>query len=212
MKLKLVTTTGKDNSMTVADEVFASENNVLLAQAVRVYMSNQRQGTSKTQRRGDVTRTTKKWYRQKGTGNARHGAQDAPIFVGGAIAHGPTGIENWKKSLTKKQIKKALAAALTAQVDNIVICDEVAELKAKTKDAVELLTKVVSKIDKAEFEQEKVLIVFAQKQPQAELAVRNLTNVVTAQARQLNALRVAQADKIILTSKAVEVLTNRIKK
>ena len=64
----------------------------LLAQAIRVYQSNSHQKTSAVKTRGEVVGSTKKIYRQKGTGNARHGAKYAPVFVGGGIAHGPKAI------------------------------------------------------------------------------------------------------------------------
>src|SRR3989344_2289439 len=63
----------------------------LLAQAVRVYLSNQRKGGAKTKTRGMVSLTTAKMYKQKGTGRPRHGSSSAPIFVAGGEAHGPQG-------------------------------------------------------------------------------------------------------------------------
>ena len=77
-------------SITLPKEIFdAKINNPLMAQAVRVYLANQRRGTLKTKSRGEVAISTRKIYRQKGTGRARHGAASAPIFVGGGIAFGP---------------------------------------------------------------------------------------------------------------------------
>src|SRR5690554_4960009 len=103
MKLTVITATSKASSIEVSDAVFGQKANpTLLAQAVRVYLSNLRQGTSKVKTRSEVSRTRAKWYRQKGTGNARHGARSAPIFVGGGVAHGPNGQQNWTKSLSRK--------------------------------------------------------------------------------------------------------------
>jgi large subunit ribosomal protein L4 len=89
-----ITVVGVDGAsmgnMTLPEAVFgAKPNKALIAQAVRVYLANQRQGNASTKTRGEVIGTTKKIYRQKGTGRARHGAAKAPIFVGGGIAHGP---------------------------------------------------------------------------------------------------------------------------
>ncbi|RMF35123.1 MAG: 50S ribosomal protein L4, partial [Chloroflexi bacterium] len=64
-------------------------NTALMHQALVRQLANARQGTHKTKSRGEVNRTKAKWYRQKGTGRARHGSRNAPIFVGGGIAHGP---------------------------------------------------------------------------------------------------------------------------
>src|SRR3989337_4248642 len=86
---------------------------VILAQAVRVWLSNQRAANAKTKTRTEVSKTTAKMYKQKGTGRARHGSYSAPIFVGGGVAHGPTGGENWKLKLPAKMTKKALLGALS---------------------------------------------------------------------------------------------------
>src|SRR3989344_4073637 len=67
----------------------------LLAQAVRIYLGNQRKSSAKTKTRAEVEGSTRKIYRQKGTGRARHGSIRAPIFVGGGIAHGPDGSQNY---------------------------------------------------------------------------------------------------------------------
>jgi large subunit ribosomal protein L4 len=211
MKLRVVRTTSRDSHISVEDEVFNQPNEHLLAQAVKVYLSNQRQGTSKTQTRSEVNRTTRKWYAQKGTGNARHGAQDANIFVGGSIAHGPTGEENWKKNLSQSQKKKALAAALSAQIENIAVNDEVEELEGKTGPAYELLSKVLAKIDeKGQFDDYKVLLVVDEKDELMMRAIRNIPNLRVVRADLLNALAIAQADKIIMTNQALEIIQNRI--
>ena len=75
MKLQVVHTSGKSTELEVAKAVFGEKPNTsLLAQALRVYQLNQRQGTAKVKTRSEVARTKKKWYKQKGTGGARHGA------------------------------------------------------------------------------------------------------------------------------------------
>ncbi len=212
MKIKLIKTTGTDSSVTADNKVFNKPNDQLLAQAIRVYLSNQRQGTSKTKTRSEVSRTTRKWYRQKGTGNARHGARDANIFVGGGDSHGPTGLENWQKTLTKELRKQSLIAALSAQVKNIVINDELAQLTGKTKEAHQLLTKISEKMGKEEFkfETNRLMIVFAEKNDKAYQAFSNIPNVIMQQVRLINALEIVQADKIIFTTKSFETLQNKL--
>ena len=106
----------KKGNVSLPNEIFGQKpNKQLLAQAVRVYLSNQRSAKAKTKGRGEVSRTTKKVYRQKGTGGARHGARSAPIYVGGGIAHGPRGIENYELSLPRSMRKRALISALSAK-------------------------------------------------------------------------------------------------
>src|SRR5690242_1823092 len=122
MQLTKVTKTGAKSQLTVSDSVFGVPvNKALIAQAVRVYMSNQRQGTSKAKTRSEINRTSAKWYKQKGTGRARHGARNAPLFVGGGVAHGPNGEQNWTRTLSKRMKMQALVTALSAQAANIVV-------------------------------------------------------------------------------------------
>ena len=88
--LDVYSTSGKKTSTTSVKKKFfeAKINSSLMAQAIRVYLSNQRQAPAKTKSRGEVKVTKKKVWRQKGTGRARHGSRNAPIFVGGGKAHG----------------------------------------------------------------------------------------------------------------------------
>ena len=92
-QIPLVNTSGKKvKSLKVSGKIFGAKvNPSLVNQAVRVYLSNQRQASARTKSRGEVKVTKAKIWRQKGTGRARHGSRNAPIFVGGAKAHGPTG-------------------------------------------------------------------------------------------------------------------------
>jgi large subunit ribosomal protein L4 len=212
MKLTVLNTTGKNTNLTVKDEVFGSLHPIILTQAVRVYRANQRQSTSKTKTRSEVNRTTRKWYRQKGTGNARHGAKDANIFVGGGVSHGPTGLENWKLKLTTVLKKKSLTAALSAQVKNIAIVKEIDTLTGKTKEAYQLLTAAVAKFGdkKLSFDRTKLLVIVDEKTQIVKQALRNLPRVELISASQVNAYYIAKADKIIMTKKAVEVLQARL--
>src|SRR3954449_5977031 len=81
-------------------QVPLSHLNISLAN--RYYLANQRQGTKKVKTRGEISGSTRKIYRQKGTGGARHGHRYAPQFVGGGVAFGPTGEENYSLNINKK--------------------------------------------------------------------------------------------------------------
>lgn len=208
MNLKTYTKTGNVSKrpLSVNEAVFAAPvNQVLLAQAIRVYLSNQRQGTSQVKTRSEVSRTTRKWYRQKGTGNARHGSKKAPIFVGGGVAHGPTGQENWSRSLTRQLKRKALISAMSAQADNMIVASGLSDLSGKTKEAAELLSKM-------KIEAKKVLIILADFDEQVLRSLRNLAQVQIAQADQVNVYDIASADQIVLTKEAVEVIEKRLTK
>ena len=109
MQVSIVNMTGKVVGETeLPAGIFqAKVNRGLMHQALVRQMNAARQGTQKTKTRGEVNRSNRKIYKQKGTGNARHGSRKAPIFVGGGIAHGVT-----PRDYTKKMPTKMLRAAL----------------------------------------------------------------------------------------------------
>lgn len=204
MKVTALTPTGKKSTATVNDALFAAPvNKELLSQAIRVYLSNLRQGTSKVKSRGEVNLTKRKWYRQKGTGNARHGAQSAPIFVGGGVAHGPKGVENWNRTLSQQIKHKALISALSAQAEKVVIADGVMELDGKTKSGATLLTNVAPI-------SEKILVIVAERKAEVLRSLRNLPNVLVRTADRVNALEVSSADWVVTTKAAITALENRL--
>jgi len=117
----------------------------LLAQALRVYEDRQHRGLARTKTRGEIARTTRKWYRQKGTGRARHGAQSAPIFVGGGKAHGPKGMKRELK-LPKKMRERALkmVIGLKLQEGALVAIEGISGIK-KAKEARAFLDRFLEK-------------------------------------------------------------------
>lgn len=146
MQLPVIDSTSKNEKIRVSDILFSDKAaDQLLAQAIRVYQANLRQGTSYTKTRSEVKRTKKKWYKQKGTGNARHGARTPNIFVGGGVSHGPRAIENWSLKLNRKSKLIALQQALTLQKKNLFVSKDIATLKGKTKGADKLISKFSEK-------------------------------------------------------------------
>lgn len=122
--------------MTLPAELFGVKpNKQLVAQAVRVYLANQRTGTASTKTRGEVEGSTRKIYRQKGTGRARHGAIRAPIFVGGGITFGPKP-RSFRLSMPKKMKRAALVSALSskASTGEVFVIDGLEDLTSKTKN------------------------------------------------------------------------------
>ena len=111
--------TGKEvSTVDLPEALFAVKAaDTLLSQYLRVYLHNQKNAYGSAKTRSEVTGSTRKIYKQKGTGRARHGANKAPIFVGGGVAHGPKGMKR-ALSLNKKQITKALLFSLSKQVIN----------------------------------------------------------------------------------------------
>lgn len=204
MKLKVITPTSKASALEVSDMIFGQKmNQPLLSQAVRVYLTNLRQGTSKVKTRGEVNRTKAKWYRQKGTGNARHGSRNAPIFVGGGKAHGPNGTQNWQRSLSHKMKLQALRVALSAQVEQIVVTDNLNGLKGRTREASKLLKKMLGEL-------KKTLIVLSDDTQLVARGLRNIQEVLLVNAKQLTALDVVSADQVVLTKESLQLLEKRL--
>lgn len=204
MQLRSIDTTGKATKLNVSDQVFGVEpNQVLLAQAIRVYQSNQRQGTSDVKTRAEVSRTTKKWFKQKGTGNARHGSRKAPIFVGGGVAHGPKANQNWSKAFNAKAKRGALATALTLQAEKTLVSQALSNLDGKTASAVQAFKQ-------AEVNAKRVLVVLEKTEDKVVRSLRNLPQVVIQTAARLNALEVALAQQIVMTPEAIKVLETRL--
>jgi large subunit ribosomal protein L4 len=129
----------KTSSFTLAKEFTGDINESLLAQALHVYRDRTHAGNSKVKTRSEVNLTKAKWYKQKGTGRARHGAKSAPIFVGGGVAHGPKGVKR-SLALPRKMKQKALTSALSLKVKQKAVA-AVGDLSAvkKTKDAKALI-------------------------------------------------------------------------
>lgn len=150
------------------------ENLPLLAQAIRVYEERSHIGFAKTKTRTEVNRTTKKIYKQKGTGGARHGARSAPIYVGGGTAHGPKPIRR-VLTLPKKMVKLALAQALTRKLlqKQIVVISGIDKL-AKTNEAREFLTRIAKA---EEIKSNKFTFVLSEKNAPVKRYLKNLAGI-----------------------------------
>lgn len=199
MKLATYTITGKKTADTDISLFDNAAHPKIVAQAVRVFLSNQRSGSAATKTRGEVLMTKSKWYKQKGTGRARHGAQSAPLFVGGGVAHGPRGVSNWKLSMSKTMRRRALETALAIQANDgkVVIVDGLEKVKGKTSEIVSFLTAM-------EIASKAVLIVVGKSEPMLLRATNNMPNVFVCPADNLTTYYVARAQKVLLTPDAVE--------
>jgi large subunit ribosomal protein L4 len=203
MKLQVVHTSGSPTQLEVLKSVFGETPNMqLLAQAVRVYLANQRQGTAKVKTRSEVNRTKKKWYKQKGTGGARHGARTPSIFVGGGVAHGPNGTTDWSMKLTASQRQRAMVFALSKQANCMIVSDDVEKLSGKTKNAAKLFNTIAP-------ENKHVLVILHESIAGVIRSTANLEHVLVTQASRLNVYETLLADKIVLTEAAVRMLEKR---
>lgn len=201
MKVSLLTTTGALETTTLNSELFVGEvNKVLMAQAVRVYQATARQGTSKTKTRSDVSRTKKKWFKQKHTGNARHGARSSNIFVGGGVSHGPTGTQNWKLAMPQGMRRQALRSVLTHQAPNIIMTEG---FSGDNKAIRNMLKEVISP-------RTLTLIILPTYDEKIIKALRNMPTVRVVTSNRVNVMDMAVADKVIVTAEAIKNLEYRI--
>ncbi len=192
--------------ISLPEEYFGAKvNKALLAQARRVYLSNQRQAHAKVKTRSGVDRTKAKWFRQKGTGRARHGSRSAPIFVGGGVAHGPTGTQNYKMRLPTKMRKMALASALTTKVaaKEVMVAEGLEKLTGKTGELIKLLREIFPK------EKGKISLVLAAKSAKTSQAARNIANLNLGLAKSLNAYEILASGKILFSREAIEAFKKK---
>lgn len=206
MKIDVYSINGKSQDAWDLDiKVLGKSSPALLAQALRVYESNSHQGTSSVKTRGEVAGSTKKIYRQKGTGNARHGAKYAPVFVGGGIAHGPKSIRPDNLRLSKAMRRRSLASAILVKLGEKSISGLTGLKKAtgKTSAAATLLATV------AGHPKNKVLIITKNAQPMLFRMVRSLQGVTIKRASLINAYDLIASDHIVTTKTAYDALVAR---
>jgi large subunit ribosomal protein L4 len=204
MKTKVLTLDNKPaGEIELSDDVFGLEPRIDLIQRVVVWqLAKRRAGTRKTKTRGEINRTTKKWYKQKGTGSARHGARSAPLFVGGGRAMGPV-VRSHEYDLPKKVRILGLKHALSAKAkdDKIVIVDEASVPEVKTKALAQRLGKLTTG---------GALIVDGTFNENFSKSARNLSNVALLPAAGLNVYDVLRSDTLVLTKAAVEAIQERL--
>jgi large subunit ribosomal protein L4 len=187
-------------SVELPADIFEVEvNTALMHQAYVRQMANARLGTHKTKTRGEINRTKAKWYRQKGTGRARHGARSAPIFVGGGIAHGPQP-RDYSQKMPRKMRRGALRSALSALAagDQIVVVDKLELDAPKTSVMAGVLYNLVG--------DSSALVLMAERNEAVENSVRNLANAVTLRASYLNVRDLLKYDRLVIPQAALEVI------
>lgn len=181
-------------------DLFEAPVNVpLMHQAFVRQEANARLGTHKAQTRGEVNRTTRKWYRQKGTGRARHGSRNAPIFVGGGVAHGPRP-RSYRKDMPRKMRRAALRSALSVKVaeGQVVLLDRLEMEVPKTKDMLAVLES---------FEADgSALILLPEVSEVVQKSARNLPGVKTLLANYLNIRDLLKYEKVLIPVSALQVI------
>jgi large subunit ribosomal protein L4 len=188
-----------------ADIFEAKINMGLMHQYVVMQQANARLGTHKVKRRGEVNRTHAKWYRQKGTGRARHGSRNAPIFVGGGRAHGPIP-HKYTKHMPQKMRHAALRSALSALARDgqIVLIDDFAVDNAKTKFMAGLMGSLIG--------ESSALVLLPGRNETVEAGIRNLPDVYSLHAMYINVRDLLTYDRVIIPLAALDVIKNLLGK
>lgn len=177
----------------------ANINRDLMHQALVRQLANARLGTHKAKTRSEVSRTTAKVYRQKGTGRARHGSRKAPIFVGGGKAHGPLP-RKYTKNMPRKMRRAALCSALSAKADvgDIVLLDQISMEAPKTKGIATLVKTLTNG--------ESTLLLLPERNETVEKSARNLPDVKALRAGYLNIRDLLGYNKILMPLAALDVV------
>ncbi len=197
----LALTGEKAGTVKLNPEVFGIEpHQQSMYDAVQVYQANLRQATAKTKKRDEVSGGGKKPWRQKGTGRARAGSTRSPIWVGGGIAFGPTGNQNYKLSQNKSAHRLALRSALSLKVANkqLIVVDDFKFDAMKTKDAVAVL-----KALKAEG---KVLAVVAELELNTYASVRNLQKILLVDQTNVSVYDLLNSDVVVVAKPVLAYL------
>ena len=206
MKLDITTFDGGQGGSVELDEaIFGLEPRAdLLARCVRWQLAKRQAGTHATKGRSDINRTTKKLYKQKGTGNARHGAASAPQFRGGGRAFGPV-VRSHAHDLPKKVRALALKHALSAKAKDggIIVLD-----KASVKDGkTAMLRKNFAKLGLTSA----LIIDGAEVEANFALAARNIPNIDVLPVQGINVYDILRRQMLVLTKSALEALEARFK-
>jgi large subunit ribosomal protein L4 len=181
----------------ISDTVFAVPfNQGVVHQAVLRQQANARQGTASTKTRGDVHGSTRKLYRQKGTGNARAGSRKSPTRKGGGVVFGPHPRE-YRQSMPKKMRQLALRCALSAKVSDggLKVLEALKFEEPKTKQMTGVLDAL--KIEKS------ALVVTAQTEINMVLSARNIPGIKTLPANLLNVVDILSHETLVMEVSAV---------
>ena len=171
---------------------------------VTAYRANRRTGSANTKTRGEVAGNNRKIYRQKGTGNARHGDHQSPIFVGGGVVFGPRPCDYSKKvnkSTRKLALRRVLGDIITG--GKVVTVPSFSIEDGKTKSFVAAVSEIA--------EGKKILIIADNFDEMTKRAGRNVAEVLLMSAAEVNVEQLLDARKVVIVDSAMEIIANRTK-
>ncbi|MCB0733295.1 MAG: 50S ribosomal protein L4 [Flavobacteriales bacterium] len=208
MKLKVVNSQGQETGkeVSLSKDVFGIEpNDHAIYLDVKQYLANQRQGTHKTKEKGEVTASTKKLKRQKGTGTARAGSAKSGVMIGGGRFHGPRPRSyGFKLNRKLKEIARKSALSYKAKDNKISVVDAIAMESPSTKSFVSMLAGL-------DMSNTRSLMITAGTDSNVYLSARNIPNTEVLSVDNLNTYSILKAANVIFTEEAIKQLETNFK-
>ena len=209
MQVEVLNISGKKTAKKVelADVIFGAEpSDHSIYLDVKHYLAAQRQGTHKSKERAEISRTTKKLKKQKGTGGARAGSMKSPLFIGGGRAFGPRPCDySFKINKKVKVLARVSALSYKAKENAITVLEDFTFEAPKTKNYVDLISNL-------NLSDKKTILVLGDTNNNVYLSSRNLQGAKVVKATDLNTYDIVNAQSIILVESSVKVLESLLNK
>ena len=205
MKIDKLSLDGKKDSIEILDSIIASKiNRKLVSNLLYKTNANYKGRKAKTKQKNEIIGSTSKIYAQKGTGNARHASRKAPIFVGGGIAHGPKGEDNYRvRKINKSEKKKSITSLITEKNNekNLIIFSDFKIEILKTKEMNKILEKFKAK--------DSLMILDKSSKNKILRSVKNIPNVKVTDVNHFSSYDVIKFKKIIFTETSMRELEKK---
>ena len=209
MEAKVLDFNGKDTGRKVqlSDSVFGIEpNNHAVYLDVKQYLANQRQGTHKAKERAEVTGSTRKIKKQKGTGTARAGSAKNPLFKGGGTVFGPRPRSySFKLNKSLKRLARKSAFSIKAKESNIIVLEDFNFETPNTKNFINVLKAL-------ELENKKSLFVLGDVNKNVYLSSRNLKGSNVVSSLELSTYAILNANNLVLLESSLEIIEENLSK
>ena len=210
MEVKVLNVSGKETGAKVqlSESIFGIEpNDHAIYLDVKQYLANQRQGTHKAKQRNEIAGSTRKLYKQKGTGGARAGSVKSPLFNGGGRVFGPQPRDySFKLNKKLKSLARKSALSYKAKDNSILVLEDFNFDSIKTKNYIKMEADLNVTNDKT------LLVLAAPENNNVYLSSRNLKKTKVISVEQLNTYDVLNAGKLLLTSGALKTLEEALAK
>lgn len=209
MKLEVVNISGAKTGRTVElnDEIFGIEpNDHAIYLTVKQYLANQRQGTHKSKERSEISGSTRKLHRQKGTGGSRKGDIKSPLFYGGGTVFGPKPRDyRFKLNSKLKELARRSAFSYKAKDNNILVVEDIKLAAPKTKEFASVLKAIGA-------DRSRSLYIVGSNDVNVRISGRNIPNANISLVDNLNTYEILKSQKLIISESAVEKINQMVPK